>query len=79
MPGPHSSCKASGGIDRDGALDRRQVGSGWRLARAALYLPGSIPWDLITVDAAGLVRKAINSFAASIDCELALMPPVNVM
>jgi hypothetical protein len=76
MPGPHSSCKASGGIDRDGALSRRQVGSGWRLA---LYLPGSIPWDLITVDAAGLVRKAINSFAASIDCELALTPPVNVM
>jgi hypothetical protein len=43
------------------------------------YLAGSIPWDLMTPIATGLVRTVIRSFAASIDLELALMPPVNVI
>lgn len=45
----------------------------------SLYLPGSIPWILMTFIGPGLVRAVISSFAASIDWDLALMPPVNVM
>ena len=41
---------------------------------AFLYLPGSIPWDLMTPIAVGLLRTSISSFAASIDWELALNP-----
>jgi hypothetical protein len=37
-----------------------------------LYLLGSIPWDFMTLIAAGLRRNWMSSFAASIDLELAL-------
>ena len=56
----------------------------WRQARIVrslvftLYLAGSIPWDFMTSTAAGLLRTSMSSFAASIDVELTLMPPVNV-
>jgi hypothetical protein len=43
-----------------------------------VYLPDSIPWALMTLLAAGLWRTSRSAFAASIDVELALMPPVNV-
>ena len=46
----------------------------WRAGAAFLYLPGSIPWDLMTPIAVGLLRTSISSFAASIDWELALNP-----
>jgi len=45
----------------------------------APYSAGSIPWDLMILIAAGLLRKAISSFTAATDFELTLMPPVNVM
>ena len=44
-----------------------------------LYSTDSIPWDLMMVLAAGLLRNDINSLAAPIDWELALMPPANMM
>jgi hypothetical protein len=44
-----------------------------------LYLAGTMPWDLMTSIAAGLLRTFRNSFAASIDLDAALMPAVNVM
>ena len=47
--------------------------------RRALYLPGTMPWDLMTLIAAGLLRTFRSSFAASIDLDSALMPAVNVM
>ena len=37
-------------------------------------LPGSIPWDLMTPIAVGLLRTSISSFAASIEWELAVNP-----
>jgi hypothetical protein len=43
------------------------------------YLPGSIPWDLMTPIATGLLSSVIRSLAAPIDLDVALMPPVNVM
>jgi hypothetical protein len=45
----------------------------------APYSAGSIPWDLMTLIAVGLLRKAMSAFPASTDFESALMPPVNVM
>ena len=47
--------------------------------RRALYLAGTMPWDLMTSIAAGLLRTFRSSFAASIDLDSALMPAVNVM
>jgi ECF sigma factor len=48
-------------------------------SRRALYLAGTMPWDLMTSLAAGLLRTFRSSFAASIDLDPALMPAVNVM
>ena len=63
-------------IDAVTRLDELRVPPGNRFP---VYFPGSIPWDLMTPIATGLLRIVIRSLAASSDLALTLMPPVNVM